>query len=162
MSSRPSIDIILLEEKEQCGFKTFISCGSEKNVCQRQSPHNKDPSVFVLIKDVLLEKREAEGGLFKLYRADVELSCPRTPSPTSDGQWEECPAAGSIMHFQHLKTMSVRSTTPSPKNGRLQPKSYSAFPRLILSAVFLINICVAILVSSHFRYPCCVLSYGSL
>ena len=58
--------------------------------------------------------------MFKLYRADVELSCPRTPEPTSDGQWEECPAAGSIMHFQHLKTMSVRSTTPSPKNGWLQ------------------------------------------
>ena len=66
-----------------------------------------------------------------MYRADVELSCPRTPAPTSDGQWEECPAAGSIMHLQHLKTMSVRSTTPSPKNGWLQPKSYSARPRLI-------------------------------
>ena len=62
-------------------------------------------------------KREAGGGLFKLYRADVELSCPRTPEPTSDGQWEECPAAGSIMHFQHLKTMSVRSTTPSQNNS---------------------------------------------
>ena len=93
-------------------------------------------------------KREAGGGLFKLYRADVELSCPRTPEPTSDGQWEECPAAGSIMHFQHLETMSVRSTTPSPKNSWLQ--FYSVRPRLILSAVFLINICVAILASSHF------------
>ena len=102
---------------------------------------------------------EVEGVLFKLYRADVELSCPRTPEPTSDGQWEECPAAGSIMHFQHLKTMSVRSTTPSLKMVGFRPKSYSARPRLILSAVFLINICVAILASSHFRYPCCVLSY---
>ena len=76
--------------------------------------------VSVLIKDGLLEERGGEGGLFKLYRADVELSCPRTPAPTSDGQWEECPAAGSIMHLQHLKTMSVRSNTPSPKNGWLR------------------------------------------
>ena len=118
----------------------------------------KIQQVFVLIKDGLLEERRGVV-LFKLYRADVELSCPRTPEPTSDGQWEECPAAGSIMHFQHLETMSVRSNTPSPINGWLQTKSYSARPRLILSAVFLINICVAILASSHFRHPCCVLSY---
>ena len=38
-------------------------------------------------------------------------------------------------------------------------KSYSTRPRLISSAVFLINICVAILESSHFRHPCCVLSF---
>ena len=70
-----------------------------------------------------LKRERLGGGLFKLYRADVELSCPRTPAPTSDGQWEECPAAGSIMHFQHLKTMSVRSTTPSQKTQILQHPS---------------------------------------
>ena len=58
-----------------------------------------------------------------MYRADVELSCPRTPAPTSDGQWEECPAAGSIMHFKHLEAMSVRSTTPSQKTQILQHPS---------------------------------------
>ena len=34
--------------KSNVVFKTFISCGSEKNVCHRQPPHNKDPTRFCL------------------------------------------------------------------------------------------------------------------
>ena len=66
--------------KSNVVFKTFISCGSEKNVCHRHTI--KTQHVFVLIKDGLLEERGVEGGVFKLYRADVELSCPRTAHPS--------------------------------------------------------------------------------
>ena len=41
--------------KSNVVFKTFISCGSEKNVCHRHTI--KTQHVFVLIKDGLLEER---------------------------------------------------------------------------------------------------------
>ena len=110
---------------------------------------------FVLIKDGLLEER---GGRRVVCSNCIEpmwsYLAPAHPRPlqTDNGR--------NVLPPVQSCTSNILKLCPSAlPHHHKKPKSYSTRPRLISSAVFLINICVAILESSHFRHPCCVLSF---
>ena len=109
---------------------------------------------FVLIKDGLLEERGGGWSCSNCIEPMWSYLAPAHPSPlqTDNGR--------NVLPPVQSCTSNILKLCPSAlPHHHKKPKSYSSRPRLISSAVFLINICVAILVSSHFRYPGCVLSY---
>ena len=91
----------------------------------------------------------------------MELSCPRTahrrPLQTDNGRNVLPPVQSCTSNI--LKLCPSALPHHHQKMVGFRPKSYSVRPRLILSAVFLINCCHPRVISFHFRYPCRVLSY---